>query len=901
MTPAAVFADTRGVTTRLLPDALTFAATKIRPPILRRGLLARAALAARIAQGLLHSPLTLISAAGGFGKSSAMAQVLAAQAPGLRCAWIACEEGDTLGRLVNSLIAALEPFDLPWRVSPDALIAALDRSDGTRAFRDALVNALAATEGPRAVIVFDDLHRVADSRVDEFLAMLPERLPDHWGLALVTRVDPRWSLARLRASGQLTEIRRDELRFGVDEIEALAQQPGGAEAARALFARTEGWPVGVNLALAGGRPGSPVRNERHALDYLRSEVLDKLPPGLRAFLVRTSVLPELTAVRAAAVSGEDRADADRLIDEIERRGLYYQEVDSAERTLRLHDIFRDALDAERGRLPADERDALWRRAAETEPDAARCFDYLLAASAHDAAVDTLTRVALPLITSGMSDVVRGMLAKLPAALLTDSPQVTMLRGMMAWELMDLHGMIDHMKQAAAGFAAHGDRDGSDLARAYVALAINGLSPIGNPRSDPAYEVAVDETTPPRTRFIVSLQRAVHAFDLGDVAGASRHYGEAFDQLAREPDPALWYQGTPGVAYFGVRALEPLLERFADGALRAAGDDYPALRAMALAVRGCTAAWRGDVERARADLDEAGSLSAWINYPLTLAVYLRLGRLMCRAGQGDTATALAAFDDELPRVLETGEADGPGAAWWYLRWIELRAGLMAERHDLARQALAALRRAMPSTVASTHTGLVGIIDAYAAWLAGDLAGAEAGMGEALARYGDLDAIGIVTALHLQRAGLCLELGRAAQAAQALRQGLDGIRSHGYPLSAHFAGRGNLARLAGSTAADGLDAAQRATLDAVLQRRGVPGAAAVVVAAREPPGAPERREPVSPRELEVMALLAAGDSNKIIARRLDLSPHTVKRHVANILDKLGVESRGQAAAKYRAMRS
>ena len=55
-------------------------------------------------------------------------------------------------------------------------------------------------------------------------------------------------------------------------------------------------------------------------------------------------------------------------------------------------------------------------------------------------------------------------------------------------------------------------------------------------------------------------------------------------------------------------------------------------------------------------------------------------------------------------------------------------------------------------------------------------------------------------------------------------------------------------------------------------------------------------LSARELEVLGRIAAGDSNKLIARAFDLSPHTVKRHVANILDKLGLASRGQAAAWY-----
>ena len=617
------------------PDTLTFARTKIQPPRLRAGLLVRERPAALIAQGLQQARLTLVCAPGGFGKSSAVVQALQADPAGgesLRFAWIACDEGDTLARLGSAMVAALEPFDVPWRLSPDALIGALDRPDGPRAFRDALVNALLGAEGPRAVIVFDDLHRLADARALEFLGTLPPLLPDHWGLAVITRVDPPWPLPRLRAAGDLVEARQDDLRFSQAEIEALATQAGhDAAEAPALLARTDGWPVGVTLALAGARNASPVRSVRHAVDYLRAEVLDHLPSPLREFLVHTSVLPELTAARAAAVSA--RADAAACLDDIERRGLFFQELDSAERTLRLHDLFREALQAERERLAPEEQALLWRRAADSEPDATRRFTYQLQAGAHAAAMQTLTSAAPALIAAGMADAVRDMLARLPAEQQAHAPGLALLRGVMAWEGMDLHAMLEHMKHAAREFQARGDAEGHDLARAYVALAINGLSPIGRPETDPAYEVSVHGGTPPRTRVIAALQKAWHAFDLADFEGTNRHYGEVLDQLTRERDAALWYQVTPGIAYYGVRALQPLLERYAAGALRVAGEDYPVLRAIALAVRGCALLWQGAVAEARAQVDEAASLCAWLNYPQTLSLYALVGRLVCRSMQG----------------------------------------------------------------------------------------------------------------------------------------------------------------------------------------------------------------------------------------------------------------------------
>ncbi|WP_284619180.1 LuxR C-terminal-related transcriptional regulator [Aquabacterium humicola] len=884
-------------------DAFNFARTKIQPPRLRAGLLLRAALAERIAGDLLHARLTLISAPGGFGKSSAIVQALeTATARGqLRFAWIACDDGDTLARLATALVAALEPFDLPWRLSPEALIGALDRPDGQRGFRDALVNALAATELPRGVIVLDDVHRLTDERLLEFLATLPPLLPEHWGLAMITRVDPPWPLARLRASGELAEFRQDDLRFGAGEIEALAARagPGLSEAPDELLARTEGWPVGVSLAIAGPRTASPVRSARHAIDYLRSEVLDHLPADLRSFLVATSVLPELTAARAAAVSA--RADAAACLDDIERRGLFYQEVDSIERTLKLHDLFRDALQAERERLPGPEQDALWRRAADSEPDITRRFHYLMQARAHDAAVQALTRAAPALAAAGMIDAVREMLAKLPPELLAQSPDVALLRGMVAWEVsMDLEAMLGHMKHAAREFAARGDVAGNDLARAYAALAVNGMSPIGAPQVDPAFEVTVTEATPPLTRAIVALHRAWHAFDLADFESTNRHYGELLDQLANHRDVALWYQIVPGVAYFGVRALEPMLQRYAAGALRAAGEDYPALRAVALAIRGCTQLWRGEFAEARTQLDEAASLCAWVNFPQGLSLYALTGRLVCRTMQGEIDAALAAYHDELPRVSDVFGDDGRGPGW-YFHWFELRCAVMAERRDLTRSALEALRRTMPASTATSHVGVVRVIEAYTTWLDGDLATAAAQMQAVQSHYRQHDAVGIVTALTLQRAGLLQQLGRSTDAGRALQEALDGIRQRGYPVSAHFAGAALLQRLADGAAADMLDDAQRAILRSIVPmddddaEATLSRAPATVVA---PPGPDELGgiEPMSARELEVLALIAAGDSNKLIARRLDLSPHTVKRHVANILGKLGVGSRGQAAARY-----
>jgi LuxR family maltose regulon positive regulatory protein len=404
----------------------------------------------------------------------------------------------------------------------------------------------------------------------------------------------------------------------------------------------------------------------------------------------------------------------------------------------------------------------------------------------------------------------------------------------------------------------------------------------------------------RTRVIAALHAAWHAFDLGDLDGAVRQYAEVLAVLGPVRDAALWYQVLPGLAYLGVRPLEPLLVRYAEGALRVAGDDYPALRAVALAQRGGVALWRGEWAAARELLDEAVALARWINRPHNVCVYTLTSRLVCRTAQGEFEPALAEYHREL---AEMGGAESP--ANWYFRWYELRCALLADHPEQARATWAALQRALPLSVRQSHTGVVLCIDAYGRLLAGDWDAAGTLLDQAMTQYCGMDAQGIVTALRFQRAGVHLQQGQPTEAVALLRQTLTELPQRGYPLAARMAGARTLHALAAAATAAGLEPALLAPLQALCGGAPLvaPGAApdsplreaaVPIAAAASPVGLTD--EPISPRELEVLSLLAVGDSNKLIARRLDLSPHTVKRHVANILGKLGVESRGQAAALY-----
>ena len=148
---------------------------------------------------------------------------------------------------------------------------------------------------------------------DEALAFLLEHLPPRMHLVIATREDPRLPLARLRARGQLTELRAADLRFTPAEAAEFLKRAMGldlsAEDIEALETRTEGWIAGLQMAAislqglpdAAGFIRSFTGSHRFVLDYLLEEVLDRQPVEVRTFLLRTSVLDRLCGPLCDAV------------------------------------------------------------------------------------------------------------------------------------------------------------------------------------------------------------------------------------------------------------------------------------------------------------------------------------------------------------------------------------------------------------------------------------------------------------------------------------------------------------------------------------------------------------------------------------------------------------------------
>ncbi len=197
---------------------MTFARTKIQPPRPRTDSIDRGSLELRLAAALAGTRVSLLCAPAGYGKTTLLARALSRLPADCAIAWFSADEGDGLQDALECLLAALEPFDPPWRSAPETLLARVADSDAEqRSVANDIINTLDACEVPHGVLVLDDLHRIDDPAFFRFLDLLIARIGQRWSFALASRVEPPLALARLRAGGDLAEFRQLQLRFALEE------------------------------------------------------------------------------------------------------------------------------------------------------------------------------------------------------------------------------------------------------------------------------------------------------------------------------------------------------------------------------------------------------------------------------------------------------------------------------------------------------------------------------------------------------------------------------------------------------------------------------------------------------------------------------------------------------------
>jgi LuxR family maltose regulon positive regulatory protein len=908
-------ATTSSTAATAAPDALL--ATKLHIPRTRPGFVARPRLVDRLAPAQAGE-LTLVCAPAGFGKTALLADW--ARRDPRPVAWLSLDDADNdPARFWRHLAAALETVCPGVADRVAALLQGLQPTS-FEAVVTTLVNELAGVTG-EVVLLLDDYHLIQAPQVHQSMELLLAHLPSQLRLVLASRADPPLPLARLRARGQLAELRERDLRFSPEETAELLRTAVGSElpeaAVVALADRTEGWVAGLQLAALSlqGRinPAAFIDgfsgSHRYVLDYLTEEVLDGQPDHLVRFLLETSILERLCGPLCDAVTG--RADSQALLEQVERANLFLVPLDEVRGWWRYHHLFADLLRARLAREQPERVPELHTSAAAWSEEHGLVDD----AVRHALAAGELAWVARlveqhfeELLWRSEDATLRRWLQALPAELVRSRPRLCLAQAYWA--------LVGGRPEAVEPLVA-------DAERAIAAV------------TEEPYEPSVGRATSllANVPAAITLVRAMLARNYGDAERTTAFSEQALTQLG-EADWLLghfaryylamadWLRGRlveaeqalAGLAAeqqaASARYLAPLYRdlgqvQHARGHLSVALRTYQnALGIASQAGRPLPPAGiahvgmaeicyeRGELDAALDHATQAVALSRQLGWTRQLAASLAI-LAWVRQAQGDRAGALAAIGEAegvelspavvgllnpLPAVrarLALAHGEIAEAA----RWVQQR-GLGADdepsyprereylvlvRVLLAQQAperaLRLLERLHALAAAQGRTGSVievRALQALALHAGGDQAAAQAALAEALT-------------LGAPEGYLRVFVDEGPPMAALLRQLLAGRRQE-RPSAAVTAPREYLARL--------VDAFEQAGLPV---RRGVVVAGLV--------------EPLTARELEVLQLLAAGAPNRAIAEQLVVTQETVKKHLSHLFDKLGVANRTQAVGRAR----
>ncbi len=902
-------------------------ATKLYIPPPRPEIVLRPRLIERLNEGLRRK-LILISAPAGFGKTTLLGEwVAGCERP---AAWLSLDEADNdPTRFLSYLVAALQTI-APNIGEGISGVLRSPQPPPAESVLTALLNEIATIEDD-FVLVLDDYHAVDARAVDDALAFLLEHLPPQAHLVIATREDPQLSLARLRARGQLNELRAADLRFTPSEaaefLEGVMGLDLSAEDIAALETRTEGWIAGLQLAALSmrGREDVPgfirafAGDNRYIVDYLVEEVLQQQPESVRGFLLQTSILDRLSGPLCDAVTGQE--DGRGMLEVLERGNLFVVPLDDRRQWYRYHHLFAEVLYAHLMQERPDRVSTLHRRASEWHEhngSAADAIRHALAAEDFERAAN-LVELAVPAMRRSRQEAtLLGWLKALPDELFQFRPVLGVYFAGTLLQSGQLDGVEDRLRDVerwldtAADMSAQAEAPSAEM-------------------------VVLDEEEFRRLPASIAMYRAGIALVLGNVADTVK-YARQVLELVLEDDHLLRGAAAAllGLAYWTSGDLEAGRRSYADGMaiLQRIGHISDAI--------GCAIAL-ADIRIAQGRLREAMSI-----YERGLRLATEQGEPVLR-GAADMHVGMSELHRErndleaatqhLLRSKELGEFAGLPQNRY--RWRVAMARILEAEGDLDG-ALDLLDEAEHLYVSDFFPN-VRPISALSArvWVAQGRLGEALGWARErglsahddlsylhefehitlarmlLARYeSDVEerylheAMGLLERLlqaaeEGERTGRVIEilvlqaLARDAQgdipaALVPLGRALALAEPEGYVRIFEDEGL-PMAHLLSEAAAHGKMPDYTARLLAVFEAEEHKSEDE----SHPPPARPAQSliEPLSQRELEVLRLIAQGLSNREIGERLFLAIITVKGHNRNIFRKLQVRRRTEAIARAR----
>ena len=843
--------------------------------------------------------MTLVSASAGYGKTTLVTEWLAATIPSfiqgkesgdevrrsrVRATWLSLDKADNdPARFLAYLIAALGQVDTRIGERTRALL----QSPGPlppEVVLTTLINEIAVVHAP-FILVLDDYHVIQALPIHQQLDFLVEHQPPQMHLVIITREDPPLPLARLRARGQMVEIRQDDLRFSPAECADFLQRVMDLDLTQgdiiALERRTEGWIAGLQLAAVSMKGRADLSNfveaftgsSHYILDYLIEEVFERQPVEAQDFLLKTSILDRMCGPLCDAVL--NRTGSRDLLYRLEHANLFIIALDQTRTWYRYHRLFAELL---RQRLQASDtlfEDELHRLASgwfATQGFIPEAIQHALAASDWNRAAALISDNSVPMLRSGELMTLLGWLKALPNEVIFTRPELCQNYG---WALT-LTGQLDAADiylQQAENIAGDDERLLGPIlvARAYhlrvggdISLAIDyawrALSIL--PQADAL------------SRGLAALTLGLAYWNQGDFQESERAFLEV-DRAAQQSGNH--YARMTALTYLGnIQAVFGHLHRAAElchQVIQSGGPSAPVAPAH-IELAALFYEWN-QLHSAIQEVQIGIEQSQHTGNPLILLDGYRTLAII-QQGRGEAKEALSTLK-KADQLVESHQVSPLGR----FRIAACHVQVALAQEDLTTAQLWAEQVSEPSEPALFDPCLgltpVRILLARqdktkAAERLNELydTACQKGCGAGMVEVRLLQSLAADTpenALHFLQDAL-----KMAQPEGFLRTFVD----KGKPMEAL------LERLRSQ------GGELKEYVQAILAAFGGTGRSA-------PQGM--LVEPLSERELEVLRLLAQGLSNREIAQRLVVTVGTVKSHVHTIIDKLGVSSRTQAVARAR----
>ncbi len=901
--------------------------TKLHQPYTRPGLVSRPRLQEQIAQGL-SGPLTLITAPAGFGKTTLVASCVAGC--GMPIAWLSLDKDDNqAGRFLKYLVAALQEAEQTIGSEAAQLVMATQPAP-SEAVLTSLINDLDTADGEIA-LVLDDYQFISSQAVHEEVAFLLEHCPKIFHLVIASRSDPPLGLARLRARGQMVELRAADLRFTASEAAEYLNEVMGlhldAGSVALLEERTEGWIAGLQMAALSMRDRKDVigfiegfsGTNRYILDYLLEEVLASQSPEIQHFLLHTSILERLTAPLCDAITefrewkagSRDESllsplDSRSILEYLERANLFLVPLDDERMWYRYHHLFADLLRSQLQKsLGAQGVALLHLRAAEWYEQnglTLEAIHHASMASDFDRVERLIEQNYFELMNRGEMSSIRFWTKKLSKELVYSRPRLCIYEAMSRSWFGELDEADLLLKEAEKRIRSQlSDPDMQSMLGFLIYVQSRVAAMHGDMRRAIALNLTARENTLAEDlgmQLTIGITLGMEYFLDGDFNNASKTLEEVIVSGYTFNDI------TDGVAAYGILArlyaiqgqLHKSYEQFQKAAQwlhEASGSHLGSTSIIEVGITDVLYQWN-DLEAALAHLKQGLDLiPSWGKADDMALACTTLSRILL--AQGNRVAAGEAIEkaiqlihtcgvfSEAQSTVETAQVkfwleqgDWQAATRWAASFEDKEASDSDDPFRFKVE-LAQITRARVFVVQNKLDDAIGL-----------LAHLEE-TARSYGRMGRLLEIMILKALVMQR------VGDTAQADIALTNSLALAEPEGY-LRIFLDEGQSMQMLLAQWLAHANAGPLRDYAIHLLSQFDVESHTIPVAHGKASP-AGDLVDPLSQRELEVLHLMALGRTNQEIARQLIVSEGTVKAHTASIYRKLDVANRTEAVARAR----